>query len=74
MALPKALESVINNPLVKSALFKQLTKIMKDNSIEKVVLSLDNDGKLKIDAFNKPVHIMPMDDYMIMVNKLLKPK
>jgi len=73
MALPTALKSVLDNPLVKAALFKQLTKIMKDNSIEKVVLSLDESGKLKIDAYQEQMQIMPMKDYVTMLNKVLKP-
>lgn len=74
MALPKALESIINNPLVKSALFKQLTKVMKDNKIDLVTLSLDDNGKLEINGYQEPQHIMPKKDYAHMVNKLFNEK
>jgi hypothetical protein len=74
MALPKALESIINNPLVKSALFKQLTKVMKDNSIDLVTLSLDKDGKLQINGYIEEQHIMPKKDYVTMLNKVFNEK
>jgi len=74
MALPKALESIMNNPLVKAALNKQLAKIMKDNKIDLVTISLDSEGKLQIGGYTEPQHIMPVKDYTMMLNKLFTEK
>lgn len=69
--LPKALQSILDNPLVKAALFKQLTKTMKDNSIDVITLSLDAEGKMKVDAYNEPTKILPLKDFNDILFKLL---
>jgi hypothetical protein len=69
--LPKPLQSILDNPLVKAALFKQLKKVMKDNNIELITLSLDEKGEMKIEAYNVPTKVLPKQDFEIILNQLV---
>jgi hypothetical protein len=67
----KGIENLINNPLIKAALFKQLTKVMKENNVTLITLSLDENGKMKVETYLEDMKTLPMKDFNTILYKTL---
>lgn len=47
------IDTIANNPLMKTVLFGQLKKVFKDGNVEFIVVRLDGAGEIMVDLYEK---------------------